>query len=101
MSAYGDFFPQLALAVALLLTALAAVSLFQRIRLPSPAAVLAVGVAAGLLGFAPTGELKIVTLEQIGAVALFVILFQGGLEGAVPLLLPPTRRWRAATRRAR
>ena len=80
MSEYADFFPQLALAVALLLTALAAVPLFERIRLPSPAAFLAVGVAAGLLGFAPTGELRIVTLEQIGAVALFLILFQGGLS---------------------
>ena len=79
MSEYADFFPQLALAVALLLTALAAVPFFERIRLPSPAAFLAVGIAAGLLGVAPTGELPIVTLEQIGAVALFVILFQGGL----------------------
>jgi cell volume regulation protein A len=79
MSEYADFFPQLALAVALLLTALAAVPFFERIRLPSPAAFLAVGIAAGLLDVAPTGELPIVTLEQIGAVALFVILFQGGL----------------------
>ena len=79
MPEYADFFPQLALAVGLLLTALAAVPLFERIRLPSPAAFLAVGIAAGLLGVAPTGELPIVTLEQIGAVALFVILFQGGL----------------------
>lgn len=79
MSEYADFFPQFALAVALLLTALAAVPLFERIRLPSPAAFLAVGIAAGLLGVAPTGELRIVTLEQVGAVALFVILFQGGL----------------------
>ena len=79
MSEYADFFPQLALAGALLLTALAAVPLFERIRLPSPAAFLAVGIAAGLLGVAPTGELPIVTLEQVGAVALFVILFQGGL----------------------
>ena len=47
--------------------------------MPSPAAFLAVGIAAGLLGVAPTGELPIVTLEQVGAVALFVILFQGGL----------------------
>ena len=79
MSEYADFFPQLALAVALLLAALAAVPLFERVRLPSPAAFLAVGIAAGLLGVAPTGELPIVTLEQVGAVGLFVILFQGGL----------------------
>lgn len=79
MSEYADFFPQLALAVGLLLAALAAAPLFERIRLPSPAAFLAVGIAAGLLGVAPTGELPTVTLEQVGAVALFVILFHGGL----------------------
>ena len=79
MSEYADFFPQLALAVALLLAALAAAPFFERIRLPSPAAFLAVGIAAGLLGVAPTGDLPIVTLEQVGAVALFVILFHGGL----------------------
>lgn len=79
MSEYADFFPQLALAVALLLAALAAVPIFERIRLPSPAAFLAVGIVAGLLGVAPTGDLRIVTLEQVGAVALFLILFQGGL----------------------
>jgi potassium/hydrogen antiporter len=79
MSEYADFFPQLALAVSLLLAALAAAPLFERIRLPSPAAFLAVGIVAGLLGVAPTGELPIVTLEQVGAVALFVILFHGGL----------------------
>ena len=79
MSEYADFFPQLALAVALLMTALAAAPFFERIHLPSPAAFLAVGIAAGLLGVAPTGDLPIVTLEQVGAVALFVNLFQGGL----------------------
>jgi cell volume regulation protein A len=79
MSEYADFFPQLALAVGLLLAALAAAPLFERVRLPSPAAFLAVGILAGLLGVAPTGELPIVTLEQVGAVALFVILFHGGL----------------------
>ena len=79
MSEYADFFPQLALAVALLLAALVAAPFFERIRLPSPAAFLVVGIAAGLLGVAPTGELRVVTLEQVGAVALFVILFHGGL----------------------
>lgn len=79
MSEYADFFPQLALAVALFLAALAAAPFFERIRLPSPAAFLAVGIAAGLLGVAPTGDLPIVTLEQVGAVALFSILFHGGL----------------------
>ena len=79
MSEYADFFPQLALAVALVLTALAAAPLFERFRLPSPAAFLAVGIVAGLLDVAPTGDLPIVTLERVGAVALFLILFQGGL----------------------
>ena len=80
MDQYVDFFPELALAAALLLAALAAVPLFERIRLPSPAAFLAVGMAAGLLEIAPTGDLSVVRLEQVGAVALFVILFQGGLS---------------------
>ncbi len=80
MSEYVDFFPKLALTVALLLAALAAAPLFERIRLPSAAAFLGVGIAAGLLDVAPTGELPVVTLEQIGAVGLFVILFQGGLS---------------------
>jgi potassium/hydrogen antiporter len=77
---YTDFFPELALAAALLLAALAAAPLFERIRLPSPAAFLAVGIGAGLLGLAPTADLSVVRLEQVGAVALFVILFQGGLS---------------------
>ena len=80
MDEYVDFFPELALAAALLLAALAAAPLFERIRLPSPAAFLAVGIAAGLLEIAPTADLPVVRLEQVGAVALFVILFQGGLS---------------------
>ena len=88
MLEYADFFPKLALAAALLLAALASAPLFERLRLPSPAAFLGVGIAAGLLGIAPTGELPVVTLEQMGAVALFVILFQGGL---VPVSVRPAR----------
>ena len=80
MDEFVDFFPELALAAALLLAALAAAPVFERIRLPSPAAFLAVGIAAGLLGIAPTADLSLVRLEQVGAVALFVILFQGGLS---------------------
>ena len=80
MDEYVDFFPELALAAALLLAALATAPLFERIRLPSPAAFLAVGIAAGLLEIAPTADLPVVRLEQVGAVALFVILFQGGLS---------------------
>lgn len=92
MSEYTDFFPKLALVVALLLAALIAAPLFGRIRLPSPAAFLAVGIAAGLLGISPAGDLPVVTLEQAGAVALFVILFQGGLStglGAARTVLRP------------
>ncbi len=79
MAEYTDFFPILALGAALLLAALLAAPILERLRLPTPAAFLAVGIAAGLLGVSPTGDLPVVTLEQIGAVALFVILFQGGL----------------------
>ena len=80
MDKYRDFFPSLALGAALLLAALAAAPLFARIRLPGPAAFLAVGIAAGALGIAPTGDLSELTLERVGAVALFVILFKGGLD---------------------
>lgn len=79
MAEYTHLFPTLALSMALLLAALAAVPLFERLRLPSPAAFLAVGVAAGLLDVGPTRDLSTVRLEQIGAVGLFFILFQGGL----------------------
>jgi potassium/hydrogen antiporter len=76
---YADFFPQLAVAAALLLTALAATSFLGRLHVPSPAAFLAVGIAAGLLDVGPAKDLSAASLEQIGAVALMVILFQGGL----------------------
>lgn len=79
MANYTAFFPKLALAAGLLLAALAAVPLFGRFRLPSPAAFLSIGVLAGLLGVSPTRDLPATTLEQVGALALFVILFQGGL----------------------
>ena len=80
MEKYRDFFPSLALGAALLLAALAAAPLFARFRLPGPAAFLAVGIAAGALGIAPTEDLSTVTLERVGAVALFFILFKGGLD---------------------
>jgi cell volume regulation protein A len=79
MAEYTDLFPTLALSTALLLAALAAAPLFERVRLPSPAAFLAVGIVAGLLEVAPTRDLPAVRLEQIGAVGLLLILFQGGL----------------------
>ena len=37
-------------------------------------------MAAGLLELGPAADLSVVRLEQVGAVALFVILFQGGLS---------------------
>jgi potassium/hydrogen antiporter len=80
MSDYADFFPTLALSAGLLLTALAAARLCRLVALPAPAAFLAVGIAAGLLGIAPTDGFSTVTLEEIGAVALYVILFKGGLD---------------------
>ena len=79
MSDFADFFPKLLVLAALLLAALAAAPVAQRLGLPGPAAFLAVGVGAGLLGIAPTDDLSTVALEQIGAVALYAILFQGGL----------------------
>ena len=79
MAEFADLFPKLLLLAALLLAALAAAPLARRIGLPGPAAFLVVGIVAGLTGIAPTEELSTVTLEQIGAVALYLILFQGGL----------------------
>ncbi|MDX6593539.1 MAG: potassium/hydrogen antiporter [Gaiellales bacterium] len=91
MADYADFFPTLALSAALLLAALAAARVLELTRLPSPAAFLAVGAAAGLLGIAPTDQLSTVTLEQVGAVALFLILFKGGLDTGFTA-------WRASSR---
>ena len=95
MAALTDFFPKLLVLAGLLLAALTAAPLAQRLRLPGPAAFLAIGIIAGLTGIAPTKELSPVTLEQIGAVALYAILFQGGLatgfrawrRSAQPILL--------------
>ena len=80
MDAFADFFSDLLLVAGLLLAAVAAAPLLQRLRLPGPAAFLAVGIAAGLTGIAPTEDLDPLLLEQIGAVALYAILFQGGLS---------------------
>lgn len=79
MAEYTHLFPTLALSTALLLAALAAVPLFEHLRLPSPAAFLTVGIAVGLLGVGPARDVPMVRLEQIAAVGLFIILFQGGL----------------------
>jgi potassium/hydrogen antiporter len=80
MAEYADFFPRLFSFAAFLLIALAASPFARRVGIPAPAAFLAAGVAVGALGLAPTEDLDVVTLEQIGAVALYAILFQGGLD---------------------
>jgi cell volume regulation protein A len=91
MEEFADFFPKLFLAAALLLASLVAAPLAKRLGLPGPAAFLAVGIVAGLLGVAPTEGLSTVTLEQIGSVALYAILFQGGLSTGF-------RAWRRSAR---
>ena len=95
MDAFAAFFPDLLVVTGLLLAALAAAPLALRLGVPGPAAFLAVGIAAGLAGIAPTEGLSALKLEQIGAVALYAILFQGGLatgfrawrRSAKPILL--------------
>ena len=54
MSELTDFFPKLFALTGLLLVALAAAPLARRLGLPGPAAFLAVGLVAGLLGVSPT-----------------------------------------------
>ena len=80
MDALTDFFPTLLAGAGLLLAALACAPLANRIGLPGPAAFLAVGIVAGVSGITPTDELAPLVLQQVGVVALYAILFQGGLE---------------------
>jgi cell volume regulation protein A len=80
MDALADFFPSLLVVAALLLAALAAAPLTERVGLPGPASFLAVGIVAGLAGIGPVEDLRALRLEEIGAVALYAILFQGGLS---------------------
>jgi len=91
MSEYADIFPKLFALAALLLVALAATPVARRVGVPGPAAFLAVGILAGGLGIAPTDDLSVVALEQVGAVALYAILFQGGLDTGL-------RAWRRSAR---
>jgi cell volume regulation protein A len=79
MNDYADFFPDLLVAAALLAASLAGAPLVRAVGLPAPAAFLAVGMCSGLLGISPTEGLSTLALEQIGAVALYAILFQGAL----------------------
>jgi len=91
MRAFADFFPHLLVFAALLLGAIALTPAVEAVGLPAPAAFLAVGVAAGYFGAIPTDGLGELPLEQIGAVALYGILFQGGLSTGF-------RAWRAEAR---
>lgn len=79
MNQFTDFFPQVLIVAVLLLGALAAAPLAAKARLPGPAAFLAVGIVAGLAGVAPVDHLSPLRLQEIGAIALYAILFQGGL----------------------
>src|SRR5262245_27465056 len=79
MSAYADFFPDLFAFAALVVVAIAVAPLAKRIGLPAPAAFLGVGIAAGALDLVPADELSALDLERIGTVALYAILFQGGI----------------------
>ncbi len=91
MDAFADFFPQLLVAALLLAGALALAPLAERIGLPGPAAFLAAGIAVGLLGIAPFGDVRDLPFQEIGVLALYAILFQGGLSTGL-------RAWRADAR---
>ena len=80
MSALPDFYAGTVVATALLLIALALAPLAHRAWLPEPAAFLAVGVVAGALGLQPAGDLSPLELQEIGSLALYAVLFQGGLS---------------------
>jgi cell volume regulation protein A len=79
VDAYADFFPDLLAFSVLILVAIAVAPLATRVGLPGPAAFLGVGIVAGAAGFIPTDELGALRLEEIAAVALYAILFQGGI----------------------
>jgi cell volume regulation protein A len=80
MAALPDFYIATLVATALLLLALAMAPLAHRAWLPEPAAFLAVGVIAGALGLQPVGDLSALDLQEIGSLALYAVLFQGGLS---------------------
>lgn len=80
MAALPDFYVAVLIAMALLVCALAVAPLAHRAWLPEPAGFLAVGVIAGALGLQPIGDLSALDLQQIGSLALYAVLFQGGLS---------------------
>jgi cell volume regulation protein A len=79
MDAYTDFFPDLFAFAALVVVAIAVAPLAGRVGLPGPAAFLGVGIVAAATNLVPADELSPLRLEQIGTIALYAILFQGGL----------------------
>lgn len=91
MDALTDTFPDLLVTACLLGVALALAPVAERLRLPAPAAFLAAGIVAGALDVAPFEGLDPLTLQRIGTVALYAILFQGGLSTGL-------RAWRANAR---
>ena len=80
MDSFTDFFPDLLIAAALLAGAVALAPLAELLKLPGPAAFLAVGILVGVIGIGPFDSLDALPLQEIGAIALYVILFQGGLS---------------------
>ncbi|MEZ5101677.1 MAG: cation:proton antiporter [Thermoleophilia bacterium] len=91
MESFDAFFPDLLVVAAWLLAALTAAPLAQRVGLPAPAAFLLVGIVAGATGGAPFDGLETLPLEELGALALYAILFQGGLATGF-------REWRRSAR---
>ena len=79
MHALADFYPELFRIAVALLAAIALTPLARRLALPPPAAFLVVGMAAGLWDLIPIDTLGELRLEQIGVLALYAVLFQGGL----------------------
>ena len=87
----SDFFPDLLTVSVLLLAAIALTPVVRAIGLPGQAAFLFVGVVAGYTDAIPTDSLGELPLEEIGAVALYAVLFQGGLSTGF-------RAWRSEAR---
>ena len=79
MDQLSAFYPQLLLVVAAVLVALALAPWTHRLGLPEPAAFLAVGLAIGSVRPEALDPLTPQIIERIGAVALFVVLFGGGI----------------------
>ncbi len=80
MSAYTDFFPDLFAFAALVVVAVAIAPLAARIGLPAPAAFLGVGIAAAAAGIFTSEDLNPLRLQEVGTLALYAILLQGGLS---------------------